>query len=356
MPGPANSINESTTGVVGFTGTSFPATPVTNHAVIVGGSTSSTLSNVGPSATTGQVLQSAGAAADPAFSTATYPATASGTGTILRANGTNWLASTATYPDTIATGDIHYGSATNVVSNLSAPTVLGSNLGWNATNVYWQNAKNTVYYYDEFFGNSNNVFWNVAGTGGVLVNTSTFPATAGHPGVWALSSQASTTGTAAISLGSNTSGSVFFGGGAISQNWMTKLSALSDGTDTYSARNGFVDSFVGTPQNGAYFTYTHGTNSGRWQIVTVKATVATTSDSGIAADTNFHSFRIDVNAAGTSVSFYIDDVQTSNSPVATNIPVVIIYPSAALIKSAGSTAIAQICDAFTFVQELTTPR
>jgi hypothetical protein len=71
----ANSINESTTGICGFTGTAFTGTAVTNHAVIIGGATSSTLSNVGPTATVGQVLQSAGASADPAFSTATYPLT-----------------------------------------------------------------------------------------------------------------------------------------------------------------------------------------------------------------------------------------------------------------------------------------
>lgn len=75
MPTPANAINESTTGICGFTGTAFTSTAVTNHAVLVGGATSSTITNVGPTSTSGQVLQSAGASADPSFSTATYPAT-----------------------------------------------------------------------------------------------------------------------------------------------------------------------------------------------------------------------------------------------------------------------------------------
>lgn len=119
MVGPANSINESTTGITGFTGTAFVGTPVTNHAVIVGGSTSSTLTNVGPTATAGQVLQSAGSSADPAFSTATFPATATGTGTILRADGTNWVATTATYPATTTVSQLLYSSATNVVGGLA---------------------------------------------------------------------------------------------------------------------------------------------------------------------------------------------------------------------------------------------
>lgn len=49
-------------------------TGLTNHAVLVGAGTT-TITKVGPTATAGQVLQSAGAAADPAFSTATYPST-----------------------------------------------------------------------------------------------------------------------------------------------------------------------------------------------------------------------------------------------------------------------------------------
>lgn len=49
-------------------------TGLTNHAVLVGAGTT-TITKVGPTATSGQILQSAGAAADPAFSTATYPAT-----------------------------------------------------------------------------------------------------------------------------------------------------------------------------------------------------------------------------------------------------------------------------------------
>lgn len=49
-------------------------TGLTNHSVLVGAGTT-TITKVGPTATAGQVLQSAGSSADPAFSTATYPST-----------------------------------------------------------------------------------------------------------------------------------------------------------------------------------------------------------------------------------------------------------------------------------------
>lgn len=64
----------STTTVGGLNSLTFQLTGLTNHAVLVGAGTT-TITKVGPTATSGQVLQSSGAAADPAFSTATYPST-----------------------------------------------------------------------------------------------------------------------------------------------------------------------------------------------------------------------------------------------------------------------------------------
>lgn len=91
-----NVIGAGSITTVGNPGTStltVQLTGLTNHAVQVGSATT-TLTQVGPSATAGQVLQSGGSSADPAFSTATYPATTT-------------------------VNQILYSSATNVVSGLS---------------------------------------------------------------------------------------------------------------------------------------------------------------------------------------------------------------------------------------------
>lgn len=61
----------------------------TQYTVQVGGA-SGTLANVGPGSS-GQVLQSGGASANPAYSTATYPSTAGTSGNVLTSNGTNWV-------------------------------------------------------------------------------------------------------------------------------------------------------------------------------------------------------------------------------------------------------------------------
>lgn len=67
----------------------------------------------------GQLLQSAGTTS-PLWTTATYPATATGTGTFLRADGTNWVASTLTLPNTTTANRILYSSATSVVGEITS--------------------------------------------------------------------------------------------------------------------------------------------------------------------------------------------------------------------------------------------
>ena len=68
----------------------------------------------------GQMLQvSSAATTGLAWSTATYPTVATGTGTILRANGTNWIASTSTFADTYAISTILFASSANTVTGLA---------------------------------------------------------------------------------------------------------------------------------------------------------------------------------------------------------------------------------------------
>lgn len=82
----------------------------------------------------GQMLQSGGGAATAnAWSTATFPGTASNVGTILRADGTNWVATTATYPATSTINQILYSSSTNTIAGLA--TANGSILNTNSTGV-----------------------------------------------------------------------------------------------------------------------------------------------------------------------------------------------------------------------------
>jgi len=103
-------------------GVVVPSTALAQYSLVVGGG-----SGTGPSVistgSAGQLLSSGGAAANPSWTTATFPSTATSTGTILRADGTNWAATTATYPTTAATGTILAAGSTNVISATATPTI-----------------------------------------------------------------------------------------------------------------------------------------------------------------------------------------------------------------------------------------
>lgn len=61
--------------------------------------------------------------------------------------------------------------------------------------------------------------------------------------------------------------------------------------------------------------------AGNWLIICRDGGVATSLDSGVALDTDYHVYRIECHTHGAShVHFYIDGVETGNSPITTNIP------------------------------------
>ncbi len=68
-------------------------------------------------ATNGDVLQLK--AGVPAWSTPSFPISVGGAGTILRSDGTNWAATTATYPATTTVNQILYSSTANTISGLA---------------------------------------------------------------------------------------------------------------------------------------------------------------------------------------------------------------------------------------------
>lgn len=119
VTGTTNQILASpTTGsvVLSLIGPYTPAT-YTAHGVLIGEGTGSIVATA--AGTAGQLFVSGGASADPTWTTATFPTTAGASGTILRSNGTGWVASTDTYPNTVVAGDIVIATATNVIGSLA---------------------------------------------------------------------------------------------------------------------------------------------------------------------------------------------------------------------------------------------
>jgi hypothetical protein len=133
----------------------------------------------------------------------------------------------------------------------------------------------------------------------------------------------------------------------------------SDGTNTYTARLGYMDSQTGDPTDGCFFRYTHSVNDGEWQAVTRANGVETASaaDTGVVlAAGTFRSFEIEVNADATSVAFYIDGVlvatNTANIPSGASRNTGI---GAGMVKSAGATSRSMQLDLLAWSHEPTTP-
>lgn len=114
-----------------------------------------------------------------------------------------------------------------------------------------------------------------------------------------------TTGFVALASAPN---ALKFGGG----DWRCRLGArlddLSSDGSRYVARLGFGDDADAQPPNGLFFRYSDNLNSGKWQLVTRISTTETAQDSGVTADTSWHSFEILVDSSGNA-RFFIDGVQ-----------------------------------------------
>lgn len=85
---------------------------------VIVGAANNLITSVGPGSA-GQVLQSGGNAATPAYSTPTYPSASGSVGVILRSDGTNNVYTTATYPATTTINQILYSSSSNVIAGLA---------------------------------------------------------------------------------------------------------------------------------------------------------------------------------------------------------------------------------------------
>jgi len=192
----------------------------------------------------------------------------------------------------------------------------------------------------------------VSGTSAAVSSTTTGLSDADHFGVAQATTGTTTTGRAALS--GSTIDMVTFGTIASRITGEFKLPNLSDATNTYTAFFGFNDSYTALGVDSIVFTYTHGTNSGKWQAHTRSNSVtAGGADTGVTADTNWHRFDIEVNAAGTEAKFYIDgtltNTITANIPTGTARATGIIC---GLVKSAGATARVMNIDFLAFESEV----
>lgn len=181
-----------------------------------------------------------------------------------------------------------------------------------------------------------------------------------RPGILQLSTSTSATGRAAILSDANVS-TLIVGGGKLIFESDVQIPTLSSSAQTFMFSTGFSGSGVTTANNAIYFLYdsagatTGSAAIGRWQVVCSNGSTRTytTTDSTVTAG-RFYRLRFEVNAAGTSVAFYINGtlVKTETN----NIPTGNLTPVATILKSNGTTARTALIDYIRIRQKFTTPR
>jgi hypothetical protein len=154
-----------------------------------------------------------------------------------------------------------------------------------------------------------------------------------------------TNGVAALETGTTTTGlcAVTYGGGSsawnVLQRWETyariKTPTVSDGTNTFNVRFGWMDTNDGAPANGVYVEARSGSTN--WWAVARAAGTNTETDTGIAYNTGFRNFSIIVPGDG-SAYFYsgptLIATLTSGFPAAATA----LISQVVILKSAGTTS------------------
>lgn len=278
------------------------------------GAAGNNLNNVAPSATSGVPLISQGAAADPAFGTAVVAG--GGTGN-----------TTFTAYSVIAAGTTATGAFQNVSGVGTAGQVLTSNGA--AALPTWQSTSSptpstNILFYEEFIGAISAISTSITSDKTWAQNannwiSTTVAASAAHPGI--LGNNSITGAISLIAATGNILGkSIVLGGGALTIVWVFYIHVLSNVTNRYVYSIGMHDTLTGsTNSNGVYFNYSDNINSGNWQIIATSGGVSTTTNTATAVTTGWHSCSIVVNAAATSVEYFMDGV--SQGTIATaNIP------------------------------------
>lgn len=156
-----------------------------------------------------------------------------------------------------------------------------------------------------------------------------------------------------------------FGGGAWVYETSIEVETLSTLTEQFRFVTGFAtQASVINEVNAIIFTYDSGglrngtIASPNWQCVTSDNSTRTLTTTAVAVTTTWTKLRIEINAAATSVAFYINGTlvatHTTNIPTFANSRFLIMKQQ--LVKSAGTTNRSVYCDYLGYENILTTPR
>ena len=267
------------------------------------------------------------------------------------------------------------------IQTFNLPTASATNRGalssadWTTFNNKQNNLKTFnrtqgIYYFDDFMGNQNgstgtsytNVITTAIGSGATARSIATTNRT-NQQGIIQHSTGTTTTGAVGYVYGS----SLYIGSGSISLETYVTVETLSNATERFQTIFGYYfGSNYSNTQNAIFFSYDEaGTMffefgaaaTPNWKCYTRGASVTTRTNTSIAVVAGtWYKLRIDINAAGNSVTFYINNTLVATHT--TNIPTSLIaMPITSLIvKTVGTTARTMLTDYFMYDETFTNPR
>lgn len=165
----------------------------------------------------------------------------------------------------------------------------------------------------------------------------------------ALSTSTNTVSTAMLRQATR---SLILGIGRFELDTRIKVSMVVTSTQTYVVRIGLIETTaVSQPTNGIYFEYNRGLYGGAlpgtFYIVCRNSGTSTAVNTNVnLVANNYYNLNYVVNAAGTSVTFYIDSVTVGT--ITTNIPVLPLTASIGIQSTAGSTSKVLYIDWFAY--------
>lgn len=257
--------------------------------------------------------------------------------------------------DTNTTSGIYgYTKPTSIPSGTTGNTIFG--MIWDGTKLHVNNLKysstlelnasyeNKAKVYENWADFENGVVGSIytsttTGTGATSAHVANTSTSVPQLGIHRMSTGSTATGRGSLMSGA---GSVLFGIGSVCfEAKNVSLSALqSAAVNEYFFDIGFIDTVTAEPTDGVYFEY-NITNPTTWTICTANNSTRTKTNSSVTISAAaFYNLKIEINTTGTSVSYFINNVNVGT--ITTNIPTTLARVTgigATMRKTVGTTAI-----------------
>ena len=253
---------------------------------------------------------------------------------------------------------IHSASGTVWIKRLAADT------GWEPVSTSASSTSFRARYeaHDDFITNlvGSALGWSASASGtgaSVSINTVNVPDSVPWEGSLQLTAGTTATGYAGIFRAVN---QITLSNRVYTQEWRIFLPVLSNATDSFFVRAGFIDAIPSEPVDGVYFRYNHAVNGGQWQCVlryNNAETVANSTIPAVAGQAINLTIRSDHQTSAT-YTFYVNDTLagTITSSLVPAGSARYTGIAASIVKNAGTTSRIMVVDYYHEIIQFYTSR